>query len=218
MFRKLMLAIAAVALSAATVQASDIYTPDNAYQDTGTTHAFAGLSVGIHGGGQFVAIELDHDGNDFDGISSDGLVGGAHAEYLFSAGRFRVGPYVEGGFSDVSTRINGGPFNDADVLAQDHYYSGGVKIGLMVSSQTMAYGRAGYEWSQWSSDLFDGNADVEAYLLGGGIETMVAEQVSLGVGVDYLTLSSAEYDGTDITAFVDDTESVRALLRLNWRP
>ena len=180
-------------------------------------YPFTGLAVGVDGGGQFTSIDITAGGFSFDGISADGVIGGVNVEYLFAFNRTRLGGYVEGGFSNVNTELTGFGFS-GDVLRQDHYVGFGAKGGFMITPRTLAYGRFGYDWSQWSSDIPGApNADVGSWLLGVGIETMVAPQMSIGLGADYLAVHDADLGGTDVTSFVEDSEMGRIKARLNYR-
>lgn len=192
--------------------AADIgdYTNDYA-QPYNAKEAFKGFGLGIFGGGQFTSIDV---GGVFDGVSADGFIGGITGEYLFAAGQFRVGPYLEGGFSNVNVELGG-----TDLIQQDYFYGGGVKAGAVVYGSSLVYVRGGYERAIWTSDAFPGLGDITAdrFVAGGGIETMISSNISLGVGVDYLVPNNVEVQGIDITSSVEDSEHLRAAARLIWR-
>lgn len=180
-------------------------------------YPFTGLAVGVDGGGQFTSIATTYPGYSSDGDSADGLIGGVNVEYLFAFNRARLGGYVEGGFSNVNTEFTGFGFS-GDIVRQDHYVGLGAKAGFMITPRTLAYGRFGYDWSQWSSDIPGSlNTDIGSWLLGAGIETMVTNHISVGLGADYLMLHDADYGGTDITPQLEDSEMVRIKARLNYR-
>ena len=210
--KALILALALGTALVTSAQAADVYRgstkdgPDTDIPDSPLL--FVGLGVGIHGGGQFTNIDLY---DEFDGIGADGLVGGLHGEYLFAVGRFRVGPYVEGGFSNVNTEYGG-----ADLLTQDTYFGGGLKAGAVLGTAFL-YGRIGYEWSQWSSDFFSGDIDVDGFLIGGGVEAMIARNISIGLDAAYLIPSNVEVDGFDVTDAVEESETLRILARITYR-
>ena len=223
-----MLATMAVLAFAGTNYAysADVYTPRDAYVEMSNEvkTPFAGLAVGAHFGGQFNAMKLNHpNGTDhLDGISADGLLGGVHAEYLFKAGGFRVGPYVEGGFSNVNTSLslfNGG-FNAE--LTQESYYGGGLKAGGMISPSTLLYVKAGYDFSQYNAEASKGkksidvDADVGAWVLGAGAETMLSDHVSLGIEADYLLVDDVEAAGSNLTRFLEKSEGIRTKLRTSY--
>ncbi len=192
--------------------AADIgsYKDTPATQTYGERNPFLGFNSSINGGGQFGNLDLL---NTFDGIGNDGLVGGAHIGYNLGFGRVVLGAYAEGGFSDVNTEIAG-----IDLLNMDSYLQAGILVGYLFTPATMASLHAGYEWQQWSSDL-PGAPDIEAtaFAVGGGIDTLIREHVSLGIKVDYLPLDSMDIGGTDVTQFVEESESFRAVARLTYR-
>ena len=218
--KNIAIALAMLAAFITPAQASDLFTPDQVQYEA-PTYAFTGFGVGIDGGGQFNATQINCPDNQkcagafFDGISSDGLIGGAHAEYLFAVDRFRLGAYVEGGFSNVNTDVNFGG-GDFDLLQQDSYYGVGLKAGVTIFGNTLLYARAGYDWSQWT--VFETeDADVGSLLFGGGIEAMVADHWSLGLGVDYMLVNDVEAAGADLSDLFDDSEMLRAKMALTRR-
>ena len=234
----LAIAILGVAVQIATIedsQAADLPRPtqDSLYEEPAyeqPTYAFTGFAVGFDGGGQFNAWDINGDycnqaGQcvpffDFDGISSDGLIGGAHLEYLFAVDRFRFGVYAEGGFSNVNTTLEFHPGAGFSAeFQQDSYYGGGLKGGFTVFGDTLAFLRVGYDRSQWNisaSGLGDEDVDVGSWLIGIGIDTMMAQDVSLGIGVDYLAVNDVEAAGEDFTKLVEDSEMIRAKARLSY--
>ncbi len=171
--------------------------------------AFQGVGVGVNGGGQFTNIDVM---DQFDGIGADGLAGGAHVEYLFGMGTFRVGPYVDGGISNVNTEILG-----YDLLNQDWYVGAGVKAGVVLWNSTLVYGKLGYEYSQWSiaEDAFE--ADVDSVVIGGGVETMISQNVSIGLEANYIVPLSIEVQDKDLTDYLEESETIRALARVTYR-
>jgi opacity protein-like surface antigen len=178
--------------------------------------AFQGFGIGVHGGGQFTNVEIGDGGFSFDGVGADGFVGGIHAEYLFGfAGNFRAGPYIEGGFSNVNTNFET-PGGDLDLLNQEHYYGGGIKAGMVFFNSALIFARAGVERAKWEFAEEIG-VDVDSFVLGGGVEAMVASNVSVGLGLDYVTPFNIEADGEDVTDLFDETESFRGTLRLTYR-
>jgi opacity protein-like surface antigen len=213
---------------AASANASDLLDSLNDPAPEHTRTYFHGLAVGIDGGGQFTSVAIDDKvwgmPFEFDGISSDGLIGGAHVEYLFAADRFRFGAYGEGGFSNVNTELEWGGISAE--LQQDHYYGAGLKAGITAGGNTLLFARVGYDWSQWTASrswvgfpAFSAKSetDVGSWLIGGGIETMISENLSLGLGADYLIVDDVEAAGEDLTKIFDDSEMLRVKARLTWR-
>lgn len=204
---------AAVFLSASTAFATDL--KDGKTDFLGLSSAkldnpFAGFYGGLHGGGQFANIDVM---DQFDGIGADGLVGGAHAGYNVCSGRVCFGLYGEGGLSNVNVELGG-----QDALIQDWYAQGGALVGYVAGKATLISVHAGYDWSAWSSDFTDADIDVGAFVVGAGIDTMIADHVSLGVKVDYLIADSVEVESHDVTDYVEKSEGLRVLGRITYRP
>ena len=120
--------------------------------------------------------------------------------------------YGEGGFSNVNTTLVG-----FDALNQDWYVQGGLLAGYLINRTTMASFHSGYEISKWSTDLSNEDIDVGAWVIGGGLDTMVSENVSIGLKLDYLIPQSVEAAGFDVTNFVEDSEGLRAQFKLTYR-
>jgi outer membrane immunogenic protein len=195
---------------AAPASATDLGTKGDPTSAHYVSPAFQGVGIGVHGGGQFTNIDIY---DQFDGIGADGLIGGAHAEYLFAVGgNFRVGLYAEGGISNVNTEIGG-----FDLLNQDWYTGAGIKAGPVFSNSTLVYGKLGYEYSKWSIAEDAAEADVESVVVGGGVETMIAENVSLGLEANYVVPLSIEVESKDVTDYLEESESIRALARITYR-
>ena len=234
--KRFMMAAIAASMFAPLAYAADLGsqpTQDSLYAEPAQeqpTYAFAGFAIGIDGGGQFNAWDINGDFCgpvgpcvsvfDFDGISSDGLIGGVHLQYLFAIDRSRFGVYAEGGFSNVNTTLEfyPGPGFSAE-FQQDSYYGAGLKAGFTVFGDTLAFVRAGYDRSQWTfsaSGFGDEDVDVGSWLVGAGIDTMMSDHVSLGLGVDVLMVDDVEAAGKDFTKFVEDSEMIRAKARLSY--
>ncbi len=199
---------------ASPAMASDIFgkgsTKDAAEEVSYGRNPFGGFYAGIQAGGEFANIDIN---DQFDGIGADGLLGGIHAGYNLCANRFCFGPYIEGGLSNVNTDILG-----FDALTQDYYVQGGLLLGYMVGKATLISVHAGYDYSAWSSDLLpQDDITVGAIAIGGGLDTMLSQNLSLGVKVDYLMTYSVDVNNTDVTNFLEESEAIRAQLRLTYR-
>jgi hypothetical protein len=200
-------------------KAADPYEPlpEPAYE--APNYAFTGLGVGVDGGGQFTAIQLNDGPVSFDGISADGLVGGGHLEYLVAVDRFRLGAFCDGGLSNVNTDIEtSGP--SGDLLSMDHYYGCYGKVGATVYGDSLVAIHFGYQWSQWTvGDAFgaDIQADAGFWVIGPSIETMIDPNWSVGLVGDYGFLDNVEAEGMDLTPVFDETEFGRIKVRLTYR-
>jgi hypothetical protein len=171
---------------------------------------FTGFYAGIEAGGQWTNLNF---ADTFDGIGADGGIAGAFAGYDFAlAPRFRAGVYVNGGFSNVNTEIGG-----FDLLSQDDYIGAGARLCVLVSNSSQICGKAGYEWQNWSSDLISADVDVGQIVLGGQLETTLAEHSSFHITADYLKPNNVEIGGTDVTDAVKKSESLRVLAGVAYR-
>jgi opacity protein-like surface antigen len=208
--KKLLAAVLAVSIPAA-AGAADL--PNSNYdslKDISSTKVyFNGVSIGVGAGGQFTNVDIT---DAFDGIGADGLIGTAHVGYDRAFGRLRMGVYAEGGLSNVNVELGG-----LDLLKQDYFFGGGARLGVMASNTTLVYAKGGYEWALWSSDVFPGDVDVQSFVVGGGVETMLSNNISFGVDVSYLIPNDISADGVDVTDAFDKSESVRVLGKLSWR-
>jgi outer membrane immunogenic protein len=205
------IALAFVAALAAPALAADPYSPDAPESYDAPVYAFTGFGVGVDGGGQFGSAQVNGMGHSFDGIAHDGGRVGAHFEYLFAVDRFRFGADIEGGFSNANTT-----FDDFNILEQKSYVGTALKAGVTVYGSTLLYGRVGYEWSQW--EAFEAiDADVGAWAFGGGIDTMVSEDWSLGIDARYMLVNDVDAAGEDLSDLFDDSEIIVAKARLTRR-
>jgi hypothetical protein len=171
--------------------------------------AFTGLSLYGFAGGEFANVSVDG----LDGIGADGLTGGLGLGYdVACGGALRCGVWIEGGASNVAVTYGG-----ADLLSEDYFGAAGARVGVVWGS-SLVYGRAGYQLSEWSSDLTTQNISTQWWLVGGGIETRLREHLSIGVDATYLRLNAADVGIQSVTGDVDGTEALRATLRLIYRP
>lgn len=210
LFKSIVFAVLAAVFSAAPASSADIFERGNSDPTQNPYDYFRGFYLGASTGGQFTNIDVL---NVFDGIGADGGVLQIQGGYDFALGGItRAGVYCESGLTNVNVEIG-----TVDALNQDNYIGCGVRAGVVIGHDLLAYGKAGYEWQDWSSDLFTGSIDIGAIALGGGIEAMINQNDSLGVDATYLMVNDAEVAGTDVTSFVNDSEALRVLARVNWR-
>lgn len=206
-----MAALAVAMAFSAPVGATDLldekYDPASQYQEQ-IANPFAGFYVGAQVGGQFTNVDIE---DQFDGLGADGLIGGIHGGYNFCAGNFCTGPYVEGGWSSVDSNLAG-----IELYAQEWYAQGGWLVGYRAWKSSLIYAKAAYEFSSWK--VFETvDSDVESYVLGGGIDTLVGEHVSVGVFADYIVPNTIDIGGTDVTDALEQSESLRAGLKITVR-
>jgi hypothetical protein len=173
------------------------------------SNPFAGFYVGAQVGGEFANLDIE---DQFDGLGADGLIGGVHGGYNFALGNFVTGPYIEASWSNVDLNAGG-----VDLLYQEWYAQGGWIAGLNVSNASLVYVKAAYEFQQWNSDAGKLDGDVQAFVLGGGIDTMLTGNTSIGVFADYIIPHKIEANSVDITDMLEQSEAMRAGLKLTIR-
>ena len=213
---KTVIAIIAALVMASSANASDIYTPNNAYQESPQI-LFDGLGIDVGAGYAMTAVEIsDPDGPEyFRGISADGLTGVVGIDYMFVAGRFRVGPYAEYGLADVTTEVDFGT-GGIDVLKQDAFYGGGAMFGFVEGTSFFGV-RVGYEHQNWEfAETVDVNA--EALLVGLVYSMAILDSMELKLTVDALNYYNIEAGDTDLSPVFDDSLQGRAMARIVWRP
>lgn len=188
-------------------------------EETEYRQYFLGFGFGVQGSIEHDVLQLNDPGGSANirGISADGFNAGGELDYLFGLGNGRLGAYCNGGWSNVDSTIDFG--SEFEVFRKEHQFGCGLKGGLVVGNTTMLYAKFGHEWQKWSA--FEGNfeSDVQAWVLGGGGETMLSDNVSLDVGVDYLSLRDAEDVGSfPVDAVFEDSDAVRGMVTIRYRP
>jgi hypothetical protein len=188
------------------------------------TH-FIGFGIGVQGAIEHDVLQLNvpdiphgghtHPGGNVRGLSADGFNLGGEIDYLNGYGNGRIGAYCNGAWSNVDTTVEGfGIGGEVEIFRKEHQFGCGLKGGLVVENTTLLYAKFGHEWQKWSSEVLDGNADVQAWVTGGGVETMLRDNVSLDLGVDYLWLRDAD-DGLD--EVFEDSDAIRGVVTLRYR-
>lgn len=199
----------------ARADAADTFARPQAVKDTPATfepvgNPFAGFHVGLVAGVQFT--------DTFDGLSATGGLFGANVGYNFCLGRLCVGPYVEYAFSDVSFDVVGEP-----VLTQDDYLQLGVELGTLTGKVTMVSVRIAREWQNWTAGnngvgLREIDVEADAWVVGGGIKTMIAEGVALKLDLDYVMTDNVEIQNENLERFLGDSNSLRAKVGISYYP
>jgi hypothetical protein len=180
---------------------------------------FAGLYGGVTAGAQFTDITItdSHGGDEFSGLSADGGLVGGHIGFNFCPGRVCIGPAAEFAFSNVS--LEAGPLGD--ILRMDDYIQLTMQAGVVIGRQSYISVHAGYEWQSWVLDLDrigggEHDADVEAWVIGGSIATMVTENLAVSLVVDYLLLSDIADAPGGLVSALEESDALRVKLRGTW--
>lgn len=131
-------------------------------------------------------------------IGADGFNGGAGVGCDVQAGNLVFGAFGDYGFH----RLNlGAGLPDLDVDA----WTVGARVGALLNADTLAYGLAGYTWAD-ASVKGVGSEDIEGWVVGGGLETRLADQ--WGARLEY-RYHSFEAVGDDTMTVDPDAHTVR---------
>jgi outer membrane immunogenic protein len=150
---------------------------------------YVGVEVGVdnyenQGADVFVA------GDEFDGISGNGVVGGVYAGFdIPLSGSVFAGV-------EANARLSGAKATYDDTVdrltikAKESFGASG-RLGVMLNDSTGAYARAGWQNTKFKATL-NGVSDSDredALVLGGGLETRIGSNASIRVEYDH-----ADYD------------------------
>jgi len=225
MTRILLTAIGALALIVATsyANAADSFARQQSVKETPVSvelvgNPFAGPYGGLTAGGQYTDITITG------GSGEDGFLIGAHTGWNFCRGRVCLAPQIEYAVTDVS--VNFGPLGE--VVRLEDYFQLVAVLGAQVGNSSFVSIHGGYEWQNWTvgNAMLGGETDVDvgAWVIGIGIDTLVAPQLSVGLALDYLFFDSIEADGLNgrendsLTAALEDSDALRVKLKTTWRP
>jgi outer membrane immunogenic protein len=188
------LGLAGAAVAAATPgQAADIYRPPASIKDTGPVEYAPAITwTGFYIGGNIGAtwpsddIELLEDEAQF--------IGGGHLGFNWQGpSNWVVGIEGDANFSD-----------DFDYLASVR-----GRLGYAFG-RTLLYGTGGVAFAGFSNELFDD--DATGYVAGGGVETKIRDNLSLGLEALYYDFEDASVGGVDNEV---DTLTVRGRLTVH---
>jgi hypothetical protein len=211
-------ALTAVLMMSGSAYAADIYKNGGLKDDESVASGkplFTGLGVSVIAGGQFNNVNIADDDFAFDGIGADGVLGGVGLDYLLGFGNLRAGVYLEGIISNVNTQIEDGG-DELDLLRQNHCYGGGLKGGLTAFRTSLLYVRGGVERCGWEF-AEEVDVDVDSFVGGVGMATMLNDNWALDLNVDYVVPFNIEAEGHDLTELFEDSEGFRGMLRATWR-
>ncbi len=164
--RKFVLALAASAAFATPAMAEPFSGP------------YVGAEVGLdnyEGQGD----DLIADGDSFDGISGNGVVGGVFAGYDFAIGGGFVGIEGKASLSDAEASYDDGV--DSLSIRAKESFGATVRGGFMVNDNTGLYARVGWVNTKFKVAIDDVSAsdNDDGLVLGAGLETRVGGNASL---------------------------------------
>lgn len=167
---------------------------------------------------------------DFSGIGGEGGLATFEAGYDFEVGSgFVIGALADYTYSGISTDINIDvpPGFAADYeLAARHQASALFRAGRVVNDTTLMYGLIGWTHSWWEGDLdVNGNSlasydyDTDGLTLGGGIESVVADNTTLKLEYRYTMNETKDIINEPNFLSVDENANVQTVRAvLSYRP
>jgi outer membrane immunogenic protein len=162
--------------------------------------AFSGFYAGIEGGVDNYELGADIDLGDLDpdlagasvvldGLSGDGIAGGAFAGYQVGFGSAFAALEGFARLTSASMELSGTDGVDDFLLKAEAKESYGVaaRLGVKVARSTGVYGRLGWVSTKFKTtlddtfDVYTARETEDAIQYGAGVETMVGPQISLRV-------------------------------------
>ena len=147
---------------------------------------------------------------EIDSIGGEGFLGtvGVAADYQFN--RFVVGAFLDYDFSKIDSKVNLsipplGGFNASGKIKLENQFTVGGRLGYLVTPDTLWYSLIGYTHAGISDFDIDvtgpinttltvGVPSFNGYVLGGGVETMLAPNWSMKAEYRFTQLSSENLD------------------------
>ena len=177
-----------VALFAAAATAAVVATPAMAAPFSGP---YVGAELGLDNY-EVQAEDIFVTGDEFDGLSGNGLVGGIFAGYDVAIGNAFVGVEAKASLSDAEVTYN--DTVDALSVRSKETFGATARAGVMLNDNTGLYARAGWANTKFKANI-NGAADSDnddALVLGAGLQSRVGSAASVRV----------EYVRTDYNDFV----------------
>ena len=177
-----------VALFAAAATAAVVATPALAAP-------FAGPYVGVELGLDNYEVQAEDifaPGDEFDGLSGNGIVGGVFAGYDVAVGNAFIGLEAKASLSDASATYD--DTVDSLTVRAKETFGATARAGVMLNESTGVFARAGWANTKFKVNL-NGAADSDnddALVLGAGLQSRVGSAASVRV----------EYVRTDYSDFV----------------
>lgn len=138
---------------------------------------FDGPYIGVHGGYSFGEVRT-HKSRGGEDVSLDGFRGGVHAGY----GRAFIPQVYTGVEVDYGWSFSEGKGRDSQ-FERDHDYGAALRVGYIADSDTMLYGKAGYQRAAFEMDKErDWRGGVK---VGAGVEHFVLDDVSVKAEYSY---------------------------------
>jgi outer membrane immunogenic protein len=152
----------------------------------------------------------------FDGIASDGAIGGARLGFDVARGPYLIGIFADYNWSNAESELKIGS-NTVALFEKDDEWTAGLRAGYIIAPRTLLYGLVGYTESGF--DIGSASFDTQGITAGGGVEVNVGGGLALGLEAshtwyDDVTLSSG--GGFSLEDELDETRILATLkLKLN---
>jgi outer membrane immunogenic protein len=161
---------------------------------TSPAYDWSGFYVGASiGAGEAVNDLLLGGVVDLNGITGDGLFGEINAGYDHDFGNFVAGLMVDGNYSGISAGLGA----LGDHLKSDYGFDILGRVGMKVNPSTLAYVLGGYSWGHFKAE--DGGDSIDwsrsGYSVGGGLETAIATNTTLGIEYRYARFADKDFAG-----------------------
>ena len=158
--------------------------------------------------------DVDHEFNDEDDQSIDGLLYGVGVGYDVAVGGVVLGAEAELSKSTADTEIVDGDLEDLGFGAQldtgrDLYV--GARAGILAGDNMLVYVKGGYTNARYNLLADDGtteietNLDLDGYRVGAGAEYAMSENSFVKLEYRYSNYSEGEFDFAEDDFFDDDT-------------
>ena len=164
---------------------------------------WTGFYVGVGGAAGAAVTELSIGGGSLDGIGGEGVRGEISAGYDYDFGSFVAGIMVDAHYGNGKSELDlsfGGPSLEIDANA-DYGFDILARAGMKVNESTLAYVLGGYSWQNFEIDAPDGGPiedlewDVDGFSIGGGLETAVTSNITVGFEYRYTQFEDADLVG-----------------------
>ncbi|RWM13570.1 MAG: porin family protein [Mesorhizobium sp.] len=145
-------------------------------------------------------------GLEFNGLGGEGVFGELNVGYDHDFGSWVAGVMVDARYSGMTSELEipGGSIN----LDTDYGFDVLARVGMKVNESTLAYVLGGYSWQHFDlnasspiGDILDW--DSSGFSVGGGLETAMSSNVT--VGLEYRYSQFSEKDFSSDLGLPDDT-------------
>ncbi|MCF6100338.1 outer membrane protein [Mesorhizobium muleiense] len=145
-------------------------------------------------------------GLEFNGLGGEGVFGELNVGYDHDFGSWVAGVMVDARYSGMTSELEvpGGSIN----LDTDYGFDVLARVGMKVNESTLAYVLGGYSWQHFDlnasspiGDILDW--DSSGFSVGGGLETAMSSNVT--VGLEYRYSQFSEEDFSSELGLPDDT-------------